>query len=76
MKPSPARLRISIDGVRYRVDCLVYPARPAPHVGADSPRFMDPGSPLRVEAIRVRPEAEQLPLGHLARAMERTGAAS
>ena len=45
---------ISVGARRYMVDCKVIPPRATPHVGADSPRHLDPGSPGRVEVIRVR----------------------
>jgi len=54
MRPTPATVRISIDGVPYEVDCLVYPARFGSHVGADHPRYPDYGTPMRIEALRVR----------------------
>jgi hypothetical protein len=37
----------------YDVECLVTPPREAPHAGADSPRYLDPGTPLQVEVIRI-----------------------
>lgn len=44
---------ISHEDFLYAVDCRVQPPRASPHVGADSPRFMSPGSPLRVRVLRI-----------------------
>jgi hypothetical protein len=48
-----ATFRIDVGYQRYSVLCRVIPGRAAPHVGADSPRFMDPGSAGSVQIIRV-----------------------
>jgi len=39
-----------VGGTDYEVHVKVWPARAAAHVSADSPRFLDPGTPRR-EAI-------------------------
>ena len=46
--------QIDVGARRYVVDCRVLPGRAPAHASADSPRFMDPGSPGRVEIMRVR----------------------
>jgi hypothetical protein len=45
---------INVGVRRYLVDVKVTPPRAAPHVSADSPRHLDPGSPGSVEIVRVR----------------------
>jgi hypothetical protein len=47
----PAVVRIG--GQRLTAEYKLYPARKAPHVGADSPRHMEPGSPARIEVLRL-----------------------
>ena len=44
---------VSIGDYRYAVICRVEVPRAAPHVSADSPRHMSPGSPLRVRVLRI-----------------------
>ena len=51
--PSYRTLRVSAGFSTYRVEVAVYPARMPAHVGADSPRHMDPGSPASVRILRV-----------------------
>ena len=46
--------RIDVGARRYLVDCKVIPPRAPAHAGADAVRFLDPGSPGRVEIVRVR----------------------
>ncbi len=42
-------------GARHVVVEVGYsPAKAAPHAGADSPRFMDPGRPLEIRSVVVR----------------------
>ena len=45
--------RVDLGGRRVDVEYRLHPARRAPHVGADSPRFLSPDRPARVELIRV-----------------------
>jgi hypothetical protein len=54
MKPRFTSFRIDIGAHRYLVDCRIVPPRAPAHAGADSVRFLDPGSPGRVEIVRVR----------------------
>ena len=44
---------VSIGNECYTVPCRVDLFRAAPHVGADSPYFLNPGSPLRVRVLRI-----------------------
>jgi hypothetical protein len=46
-------LRVRVGAKAYQVEARILPIRHAPHVGADSPRFMDPGAPARVQITRV-----------------------
>jgi hypothetical protein len=39
---------IAYDGHEFGVKAIILPARKAPHVGADSPRFMEPGHVAQV----------------------------
>jgi hypothetical protein len=51
MKPSKARYQnvtVDVGFNRYSVFCRIVPGRKPAHVGADSPRFMDPGRPDRL----------------------------
>lgn len=45
---------------RYSVLCRVVPGRAAPHVGADSPRFMDPGKPDRAVIFSVSKDGKDV----------------
>jgi hypothetical protein len=56
MKPRVrfSTFRVDIGARRYLVDCKVIPPRAPAHAGADDVRFLDPGSPGRVELVRVR----------------------
>jgi hypothetical protein len=37
----------------YIVECVIELGRRAPHVGANSPRFLDPGTPAKMVGMRV-----------------------
>ena len=54
MKPSYLNVQVDFSGARYSVDCRIFPARAPSHDGPDSPRYLDAGSPLRIEILRVR----------------------
>lgn len=43
---------VDLPGRRLLADCEIAPRRSAPHAGADSPRYLDPGSRLYVKVIR------------------------
>jgi hypothetical protein len=45
--------RVVSAGIAYDVECLVAPPQLPPHVSADSPRYLDPGTPLTVEIIHI-----------------------
>jgi hypothetical protein len=45
---------VDVGARRYLCDCRVHAPRAAAHAGADSPRYMDPGSPGHLELLRVR----------------------
>ena len=53
VKPSFLSVPVSVGGEDYSVIVRVVPARAAAHVGADSPRYLDPGKPARVEILRI-----------------------
>lgn len=46
--------QVDVGARRYLCDCRVHAPRAAAHAGADSPRYMDPGSPGHLELLRVR----------------------
>ncbi len=52
MKPFFRTYFVNLDR-RYACEARVFPARPAPHVGADSPRYMAPGTPGLVRILAV-----------------------
>ena len=51
---------VAVGGSSYNVIARVFPARRSPHVGADSPSFMQPGQPARFEVIRILRGAEEV----------------
>lgn len=53
-KPEYGTCRVKLGAGILSVEYRLHPARAAPHVGADSPRFLDPGSPAHVEVLRVK----------------------
>ena len=40
-------------GINYTAIVRVFPARQAPHVSADHPRYLSPGEPARIQIIRI-----------------------
>jgi hypothetical protein len=46
-------VRVAVGGSDYCAIVRALPARAAAHVGADSPRFMEPGARARVQVIRI-----------------------
>jgi hypothetical protein len=52
-KPRYPTFHITFARIAYDVECRVFPPRAEAHVGPDSPRYLDPGSPLRVVIIRI-----------------------
>lgn len=52
-KPQYPTCRVEVGGLIYTVHLRVIPGRHAPHVGADSPRFLSPGRSPRAEVIRI-----------------------
>ena len=48
---APSWHRFEIDG--YQIDAKIAPRRNPPHVGADSPRFLEPAHPARLLDLRV-----------------------
>ena len=52
-KPRFQTFRVPVGHQTYAVLCRVVPARAAAHVSADSPRFLDVGSPGSLSIIRV-----------------------
>jgi hypothetical protein len=57
MKPRFATFRISVGFQYYKVLCRVLPPTKAAHVGADSPRYLEPGKGGTVQLIRVLKDA-------------------
>ncbi len=53
MKSICPTVYVCLGGRVYAVDCQVLHPRAAAHAGADSPRFLDPGSPPRVQVLRI-----------------------
>ena len=54
MKPRFESVPVSIGaGINYTAIVRVFPARQAPHVSADHPRYMSPGEPARIQIIRI-----------------------
>lgn len=53
MKPQFPTVAVVIGGVLYTVHLRVTPGRKPSRVGADSPRFLDPECPPRVQVIRI-----------------------
>jgi len=53
VKASFPTRRVVVGGVKYDVHLRVLPGRAPSHAGADSPRHLDPGSPLRISIIRI-----------------------
>jgi hypothetical protein len=60
MKNSYPTCDIRIGATTYHVHLRVQPGRDAPHVGADSPRHMKPGSRPRVSIIRILRDQEDV----------------
>jgi hypothetical protein len=56
-KPRRTTLRAVVGGRVYYVSAIVHPRRSASHDGPDSPHYMDPGSPPRLEITRVLRDA-------------------
>lgn len=54
MRTRFSSFRIDVGARRYMCDVRIIPPRAATHAGADAVRFLDPGSPGRVEIVRVR----------------------
>lgn len=48
---------VTVGDSRYCAIVRRYPARAAAKVGADHPRFMDPGEPARVQVMRILRDA-------------------
>jgi hypothetical protein len=57
MKPRFTTFRVSVGFQHYNVLCRVLPPTKAAHVGADSPRFLAPGTGGAVQLIRVLKDA-------------------
>lgn len=55
-KPYFATFRVELARL-YHVECRVTPARPAPHAGPDSPRYMEPGTRGSVRILAVLEDA-------------------
>jgi len=53
MKPLYRTFWVCLGGCEYAVPCRIVPSRAASRAGADSPRFLDPGSPPRVQVLRI-----------------------
>ena len=59
MKARFQTVRVAVGDFSYDVIARVLPARRAPHVGADSPRFMSPDQPARIQVLRILRGAEE-----------------
>jgi hypothetical protein len=46
-------VRVVVGGEQYYAIVRAIPARAPAHAGADSPRFLDPGRPARVEVMKI-----------------------
>jgi len=53
MKPRFRSLRCVVGGLDYYAIARVSPARSAARVGADSPRYLDPGRQASAQIIRI-----------------------
>lgn len=52
-KPAYPTCTVTVGGVAYTVHLRVIPGRAAARVGADSPRYLDPGSKPKASVIRI-----------------------
>ena len=50
---SVSTCRVGLGRRRLEVEYRLYPARRAPHFGPDHPDYLAPGSPARIEVVRV-----------------------
>lgn len=53
MKAQHRSIYVDVGDLTYCVHCRILPGRAPAHAGADSPRFMDFGSPPRVQILRI-----------------------
>lgn len=53
MKPIYRSVYPVVDGIDYVVHCRIIPPRAYSRSGAGTPRFLDPGSPPRVQILRI-----------------------
>jgi hypothetical protein len=65
MKPFYRTVFVNLGGRAYSVHCRVLPPRAASHAGADSSRYLDPGSPPRVQVLRILRGQEDVTEGAL-----------
>lgn len=52
-KPCRFSCSIELPGRTVRVECIIWPAKAAPHAGPDSPDYMKPGKRSWVDALRI-----------------------
>lgn len=53
MKAWYRTVHVNLGGRAYAVECKVLPPRAPARASFDSPRYLDPGSPPRVQVLRI-----------------------